>query len=52
MNRYSIEEFVQQTRQQDRGQGLFEMESERMLELNLNGELWTKWGRWLPIVAM
>lgn len=44
MNRYSIEEFVQQTRQQDRGQGVFEMESERMLELNLNGALWTKMG--------
>ncbi|MDG2221164.1 MAG: AIM24 family protein [Rubripirellula sp.] len=44
MNRYSIEEFVQQTRQQDRGQGVFEMESERMLELNLNGTLWTKMG--------
>jgi uncharacterized protein (AIM24 family) len=44
VNRYSIEEFVQQTRQQDRGQGLFEMESERMLELNLNGALWTKMG--------
>ncbi|MEE2935657.1 MAG: AIM24 family protein [Planctomycetota bacterium] len=44
MNRYSIEEFVQQTRQQDRGQGVFEMESERMLELNLDGTLWTKMG--------
>ncbi len=44
MSRYSIEEFVQQTRQQDLGQGLFELESERMLELNLNGMVWTKMG--------
>ncbi|MEM9826557.1 MAG: AIM24 family protein [Planctomycetota bacterium] len=44
MGRYSIEEFVAKTRQQDLGQGLFEMESERMLELNLNGAVWTKMG--------
>lgn len=42
--RYSIEEFVEQTRQKDRGQGLFELETERMLELNLNGIVWTKMG--------
>ncbi len=44
MNRYSIEEFVNQTRQQDHGQGVFELETERILELNLNGEMWTKMG--------
>lgn len=44
MNRYSIEEFVNQTQQQDRGQGTFELETERMLELNLNGAMWTKMG--------
>lgn len=42
--RYSIEEFVEQTRQKDLGQGLFELETERMLELNLNGTVWTKMG--------
>lgn len=42
--RYSIEDFVEQTRQKDRGQGLFELETERMLELNLNGVVWTKMG--------
>ena len=40
----SLAEFVQQTAQQDRGQGLFEMESERLLEVNLNGMIWTKTG--------
>lgn len=44
MSRYSIEEFVAKTRQQDLDQGLFELESERMLELNLNGTVWTKMG--------
>lgn len=44
MSRYSIEEFVNQTRQKDRGQGVFELETERMLELNLNGAMWTKMG--------
>ena len=44
MSRYSIEQFITQTRQQDRGQGLFELESERMLELNLDGMVWTKMG--------
>ena len=43
-NRYSIREFVQQTVQQDRGQGLFELESDRILEVNLNGQVWTKMG--------
>ena len=44
MSRYSIEEFVQKTRQKDLGQGVFELESQRILELNLNGEIWTKMG--------
>lgn len=44
MNRYSIQEFVEKTEQQDKGQGLFELETERMLEINLNGQVWTKAG--------
>ena len=44
MNRYSIEEFVAQTQQQELGQGVFELETERILELNLNGQMWTKMG--------
>lgn len=43
-NRYSIREFVEQTVQRDRGQGLFELESDRILEVNLNGQVWTKMG--------
>ncbi len=44
MGRYSIEEFVAQTRQKDHGQGSFELETERILELNLDGMMWTKMG--------
>lgn len=44
MSRYTVEEFVNQTKQKDLGQGLFELETERMLELNLNGTVWTKMG--------
>lgn len=44
MSRYSVQEFIQKTAQQDKGQGLFELESERILELNLNGMAWIKKG--------
>ncbi len=44
MSRYNIADFVARTQQQDRGQGLFELERDRMLEVNLNGLVWTKTG--------
>ncbi len=44
MSRFTLDEFVNSTRQQDRGQGLFELESARLLEVNLNGRIWTKTG--------
>jgi uncharacterized protein (AIM24 family) len=44
MSRYSIEEFVTETRQKDHGQGTFELETARLLELNLDGAVWTKMG--------
>jgi uncharacterized protein (AIM24 family) len=40
----TLSEFATKTSQQDRGQGLFELENERVLELNLNGTVWTKTG--------
>lgn len=43
-SRYSIAEFVDRTAQRDRGQGLFELESARLLEVNLNGMVWIKTG--------
>jgi len=44
VNRYSLAEFVSSTAERDRGQGLFELESDRLLEVNLNGTVWTKTG--------
>ncbi len=44
MSRYTLHDFISQTQQQDRGEGFFELESERMLEVNLNGMVWTKMG--------
>src|SRR5512145_600707 len=42
--RYTLNEFVAQTAQQDRRQGVFELESNRLLEIHLNGLVWTKMG--------
>jgi len=44
MARYTLQEFLEATGQKDRGEGLFELESARMLEINLNGTVWTKMG--------
>ena len=44
MARYTLDEFIQNTQQQDLGQGLFELESDRMLEVNLAGDIWIKMG--------
>ena len=44
MGRYSIEDFVSKTQQQDKGEGLFELESPRILEINLTNQIWTKAG--------
>lgn len=44
MARYSIEEFIERAAEKDLGQGLFELESERILEVNLAGLVWTKMG--------
>src|SRR5687768_10712498 len=44
MARYSLDEFVTRTSERERGQGLFELENDRLLEINLNGLVWTKTG--------
>jgi len=41
---HTLEEFVRATSQQDLGQGLFEKETDRLLEVNLNGRVNTKMG--------
>ena len=44
MNRYSIEEFIKSTEQVDKGEGFFELETPRILEVNLDGLVWAKSG--------
>jgi uncharacterized protein (AIM24 family) len=51
MAKYSLAEFVQNTAEKDAGQGLFELESERLLEINLNGLVWTKMGSMVAYVG-
>jgi uncharacterized protein (AIM24 family) len=41
---YSIDEFVNSTGQRDLGEGTFELERDRLLEINLKGKVWTKMG--------
>src|SRR5690606_17549258 len=43
-SRYSLADFVQRSAQQSINQGLFELEGDRTLEVNLNGMIWTKTG--------
>lgn len=51
MSRYSLEEFVASSAQRDRGEGFFELESERLLEINLDGSVWTKMGSMVAYVG-
>ncbi|MFC9601212.1 AIM24 family protein [Peribacillus butanolivorans] len=44
MEKYQINQFVDKTKQQDKGQGLFELETERILEINLEQQIWAKMG--------
>jgi uncharacterized protein (AIM24 family) len=44
MARYTLDEFVNGTAQKDKGEGLFELENSRLLEINLNGMMWIKTG--------
>lgn len=44
MNKYSIAEFIKNTEQEDKGEGFFELETPRLLEVNLDGLVWAKAG--------
>jgi uncharacterized protein (AIM24 family) len=49
--RYSLREFVDRTVQKDQGQGLFELESPYMMEVNLDGIVWTKLGAMIAYIG-
>ncbi|PKG24057.1 AIM24 family protein [Niallia nealsonii] len=44
MSRFSLQDFIKETEQKDKGEGLFELETPRMLEINLNKQIWAKAG--------
>lgn len=44
MAKYTLDEFVRHSTQTDKDQGLFELETERVLEVHLKGMIWTKTG--------
>lgn len=44
MGRYGLEEFLAKTEQKDKNEGVFELETERMLEINLTNQIWAKAG--------
>ncbi|MCA9279753.1 MAG: AIM24 family protein [Phycisphaeraceae bacterium] len=44
MSRFSIEQFVEKTSERDHGQGFFELENERLLEVNISSLVWMKKG--------
>lgn len=44
LSKYSINEFIDKTEQVDKGEGFFELETPRMLEVNLDGQVWAKAG--------
>ncbi len=44
MSQYTLADFIDRTRQKDRGEGFFEQETDRMLEVNLDGRVWMKMG--------
>jgi hypothetical protein len=44
VGRYSVDQFVESTGQKDLGEGKFELERDRLLEVNLDGRVWIKKG--------
>lgn len=51
MSRYSLREFTQKTVQKNQNQGLFELEGDRMLEVHLNGMVWTSKGSMIAYIG-
>src|SRR5690606_37801187 len=44
MSKYSIHQFLQTTQQDECAREFFELETDRLLEVNLNGLVWAKAG--------
>lgn len=44
LEKFRINQFIDETKQEDKGQGLFELETPRILEINLESQIWAKMG--------
>lgn len=42
--RFTLDQFVNASKQRDQGHGVFELEDQRLLEVNLDGRIWMKMG--------
>ena len=51
MSNYSLEEFIASSQQDPEKREYFQLESDRMLEVNLNGDVWTKTGSMVAYVG-
>lgn len=51
MSRYSIDEFIQSTAQDDSARDYFQLENDRMLEVNLDSLVWMKAGAMVAYVG-
>ncbi len=51
MTRTTLEEFIRATRQDDQANDFFQLENDRMLEINLDGDIWTKTGSMVAYVG-
>ncbi len=51
MSNYTLEEFIASSQQDPESRDYFQLESDRMLEVNLNGDVWTKTGSMVAYVG-
>lgn len=51
MGKYSLNEFIKTTQQDDYENEYFELEKERVLEVNLDGEVWSKMGAMISYIG-
>lgn len=51
MGKYSLNEFIKTTQQDDYENEYFELETERVLEVNLDGEVWSKMGAMISYIG-
>ena len=51
MGKYLLNEFVNKTKQDDNENEHFELETERVLEINLDGEVWSKMGAMISYIG-